>query len=125
MRELCALVRAENLEDDRINWVYPGSLEACLLSHEGDLEEAEARGNHALELADTTDYFFARGRARPYLATVLARAGRDSESAALASEGLAIFEAKGDVTGLGWARPLLGQRESSSADTLADAANVV
>jgi tetratricopeptide (TPR) repeat protein len=107
VRELCALVREESPEDDRINWVYLGSLEACLLSHEGAFEESEARGREALELADSTDYFFARGRARLYLATVLARAGRAAESAALANDGLAIFEAKGDVTGFTWSERLL------------------
>jgi hypothetical protein len=85
----------------------PELLEGCLLSHEGKPEEAESSGRHAFELAETTDFFIARARARLHLSTTLARAGRDVESAAVAAEGLAIFEAKGDVTGRAWAQRLL------------------
>ena len=124
VRELCALVREESPKDDRINWVYLECLEACLLSHAGETEEAEARTRKALSLADTTDFYFARGATRLYLATILARAGREADSAALASDGLAIFDAKADVTGLAWARRLLDGPGSSPADPSADAANV-
>jgi hypothetical protein len=98
-RRLCELVRHMSAPDDLINFVYLHSLEACLLAADGTLVEAEQEARRALELADTTDFFFARMRARLFLAVVLARAGKDGESAQHAADGLAVLEAKGDTTG--------------------------
>jgi class 3 adenylate cyclase/tetratricopeptide (TPR) repeat protein len=106
-RELCALVRETTPLGDLINEVYSAFLEGCLLAHDVRLTEAEERGRQAIELADTTDFFFARAKPRLYLATTLARAGRESEAVRLGSDGLEIFEDKGDVTGLAWAQRVL------------------
>jgi tetratricopeptide (TPR) repeat protein len=109
-RELCVLVRETTPLGDLINEVFAGFLEGCLLAHDGRVVEAEERGRHAVGLADTSDFFFARAKTRLYLASTLARAGRDSDAARVASDGLGIFEAKGDVTGLAWAKRLLEQQ---------------
>jgi hypothetical protein len=49
--------------------------------------------------ADTTDYYFARAESRLFLAEAMALAGNAEEAAAWAAEGLALFNAKGDLTG--------------------------
>ena len=70
-------------------------------------QDAEREARRALDLADSTDFFFARARGRLYLAAVLALAGREEESAALVGDGFAILEAKGDRTGYVWAEKVL------------------
>jgi tetratricopeptide (TPR) repeat protein len=97
--ELCAQVRATSPTGDVINFVYVGYVEGRLLAHEGRLREAEEVGRRALDLAETTDFFFPRAQSRMYLAETLAEAGKSSEAALLAEEGLSICAAKEDVTG--------------------------
>ena len=73
-----------------------------------DLRPLTKRGRReAVALADTTDHFKSRAYARLHLAATLARTDRDAEAASLSEEGLAIVEAKGDLTGLDMARRLL------------------
>jgi tetratricopeptide (TPR) repeat protein len=106
-REMCDYTRRVTTPDDLINFVYVHAIESCLLAREGRFAEAERAGRRALELAESSDFFFARARGRLYLASALAVAGRDVESAGLASEGFAILDAKGDRTGYRWAEKVL------------------
>jgi class 3 adenylate cyclase/tetratricopeptide (TPR) repeat protein len=96
--ELCAKVRATTSPEDLVNFVYLHALEGALHAADGRFTDAEAEGRHALELADTTDYFFMRAWTRLLLAETFSRAGRGEESSSLVSEALTIEVAKGDVT---------------------------
>ncbi len=107
---LCDLARERTIPDDTINFLYLDSTEAHLAAGEGRLEDAERLARRSLELADTTDFFGARGmRARGSLAEILALCGKRDEAAAVASEGVAIHEAKGDVTGAAAVREQLSR----------------
>jgi tetratricopeptide (TPR) repeat protein len=106
-RQLCALAREITAHDDITNLIQLHYLEGALLAHDGLLREAEEEGRRAVVLADTTDHYVERAGSRLHLATTLARADREAEAVALASEGLEIIEAKGDVTGFALWRRLL------------------
>jgi tetratricopeptide (TPR) repeat protein len=106
-REVCAMARELSADDDVTNLVTLAFLEGALLAQDGDLVAAERTGREAVALADTTDHFKSRAYARLHLAATLARTDRDAEAASLSEEGLAIVEAKGDLTGLDMARRLL------------------
>jgi hypothetical protein len=98
-RSLCSTVRKVSPANDVINFVYADYLEGCLLAREGLHEEASVLARTALMRADTTDYYFARAESRLFLAEATALAGNAGEAAAWAAEGLALFTAKGDLTG--------------------------
>jgi hypothetical protein len=70
-----------------------------LYASEGRLADAEVAGRRALDMAEKTDYFFMRSWVRALLAETLTRADRPAEARALASDALAILDAKGDLTG--------------------------
>ena len=57
------------------------------------------RRRRALEMAEETDYFFMRTWARVLLAETLTLVDRHAEANTLASEAVAILDAKGDLTG--------------------------
>ena len=97
--EYCSRARESTPAADLVNFVYVDGLEALLLARDGQYEEAEERVHRALELAETTDFWAARGDSHLMLAEVRALAGKSDEAAALAAEGLAFYKAKGDVTG--------------------------
>ena len=120
-REVTALARELTAPDDVTNLVHLHFLDGAVLAHDGRLDDAETEGRRAVDLADTTDHVDQRATARIYLAITLARAGRVGEAAALANEGLALIEAKGDVTGLALARRRL---ERGGVDPSPGAANV-
>jgi tetratricopeptide (TPR) repeat protein len=120
-REVTALARELTAPDDVTNLVHLHFLDGALLAHDGWLEDAETEGRRAVDLADTTDHVDQRATARVYLAITLARAGRRAEAVSLANEGLALIEAKGDVTGHALARRRL---ERGGVDPSSDAANV-
>jgi hypothetical protein len=96
--ELLDVVRTTSTPDDVVNFVYLDSLEGALHASEDRLTEAEAAGRRALEMAEATDYFFARAWVRLMLAATLAKSDRSAEARALAAESLAILDAKGDLT---------------------------
>jgi class 3 adenylate cyclase/tetratricopeptide (TPR) repeat protein len=123
-RELCLLAREITTHDDIANFIHLYFLEGALLAHDGRFDEAEQEGRRAVDLADTTDHFHERASARLYLAATLARAGRPAQAGVLASEGLAIIEAKGDATGLVQARRMLEEARVVPPDSSADPANV-
>jgi hypothetical protein len=96
---LLETVRATGTPDDLINFVYTDALTGAIHASEGRFHEAESSGRRALERAEATDYFFMRSWVRLLLADTLRRSGRDGDARTLASEGLAILDAKGDLTG--------------------------
>jgi hypothetical protein len=55
------------------------------------------------------DFFDLRARARLVLAEVLARSGQHDELRRVAADVMRIYDAKGDVTGGGWAQRRLDQ----------------
>jgi class 3 adenylate cyclase len=97
--ELLETVRTTSTPDDLVNFVYLDALDGVVHASEGRLNEAEVAGRRALDMAETTDYFFMRAWVRFLLADTLARADRPAEAGALAFEALAIFDGKGDLTG--------------------------
>jgi class 3 adenylate cyclase/tetratricopeptide (TPR) repeat protein len=103
-KRLCTIVREASPANDVINFVYAEFLEGCLLAREGRHDEAAARARQALERADATDYNFARAEARVFLAETCLLAGNVEEAATWAADGLAVFRAKGDLTGAARAR---------------------
>jgi class 3 adenylate cyclase/tetratricopeptide (TPR) repeat protein len=104
---LCERVRSLSPPADLVNFVYADALEGCVLAHEGRHDEARSLVGHALEVAETMDYFFIRAGARLYIAEVHALAGRASEATSAAAEALRLFSDKGDVTGAARARERL------------------
>ena len=108
-RSLCITVREVSPANDVINFVYADFLEGCLLARGGLHEEASALTRTALMRADTTDYYFARAESRLFLAEATALAGNAEEAAAWAAEGLALFNAKGDLTGAARTRERLDE----------------
>jgi len=104
---LCARARTESPRDDLVNFVYADQLEAAVFAHGGRHDEAAALLARALEAADSTDFVFVRAESRLVGAEVHALAGRAAEAAELARAGLALLEAKGDVTAAAqWRRRL-------------------
>jgi ATP/maltotriose-dependent transcriptional regulator MalT len=101
---LCSLVRERSISGDVVNFIVVDSTESRVLARRGRAEEALSLARRAVAAADTTDYFDLRSRARLALVEVLVTAGRRDEVEVVASEIVSIHEAKGDVTGLAWAR---------------------
>jgi len=97
--DLLGTVLSTSAPDDLVNFIYVAALEGALQVSEGRPAEAEEAGRRALDLVERTDYFFMRTWVRMLLAETLALAGRPAEASALASEAMAILEAKGDLTG--------------------------
>ena len=107
--DLCAAIRATTAPDDRVNFVYLHGLEGAVHAARGTFVEAEAEGRRALELTESTDYFFMRTWTRLLLAETLSLAGKAEEGSAVASEALAIHDAKGDLTGAARMRERLAE----------------
>jgi class 3 adenylate cyclase/tetratricopeptide (TPR) repeat protein len=88
----------------RIAW---GAARSRLLAEQDRVEEAETLGGMVVELARDTDAVGLHAVALLDLATVLARAGRPEEAAALADQARALAEGKGNVVLAGRAQRLL------------------
>jgi tetratricopeptide (TPR) repeat protein len=104
---LCVAARERTIAGDLANFIFLDWAESHLLSAGGRLDEAEEHARHALEVSDETDLFLARARSRAVLAEVLHRAGRSDEARSMASEAVAVHEAKEDMTGAAWLRAYL------------------
>ena len=81
-----------------MNFVWLDMVGGLLHARRGEYEKAEEHSRRAVELAETTDFHFARSYSRAFLAEVLVLSGRSGEASSVAAESLEIFEAKGDVT---------------------------
>jgi len=99
-RALCEMARGRTLPEDVTNFICLDEVESLLAANAGQLDEAEQLARSAVARADTTDFYDLRGnRSRGVLAEILARRGKADEAVAVASEALALHEAKGDVAG--------------------------
>jgi len=97
--ELLETTRSTSTPDDLVNFIYLDALEGAVHAGEGRLTEAQAAGRRALDLAETTDFFFVRAWVRVVLADTLSRTDGRAEASTLAAEALAIVDAKGDLAG--------------------------
>jgi class 3 adenylate cyclase len=104
---LCSLVRERSISGDLVNYLLLDAVEAVLLARRGQAAEAVSLARRAVATGDTTDYFDLRSRSRLALIEVLVAAGQEDEAEIVAGEVVAIHEAKGDRTGLAWARERL------------------
>jgi ATP/maltotriose-dependent transcriptional regulator MalT len=89
--------RATTGADDVVNFVFIDILEGAVLASEGRYTEGEASGRRAVELADTTDYVYARPFAHSYFAEILALSGKREEAMSHAATAMEIVAAKGNV----------------------------
>jgi class 3 adenylate cyclase len=101
---LCAEARAMSPPDDVATICGVDALEGHLLARRGDVVRGERLARRGLELAETTDFVEVRGLAHMRAAQALAAAGKSDEALALAQNAVAIYTAKGDVTGAAVAR---------------------
>jgi len=83
--------------DDVVNFVLIGALEGTVLAHEGRHEEAEVSGRKAVQLADTTDYVYARPVAHAYFAEMLVLSGKQDEAKEHAATAMEILAGKGNI----------------------------
>ena len=97
--ELLDTVRSISTPDDLVNYVYLDGLEGAVHASEGRFIDAVEAGRRALEMAETTDFVFARAWMRVLLADTLVRSDQPAAASDLAAEALAMLDAKGDVTG--------------------------
>ena len=98
-RDLCATARKTTEADDLVNFVMFDAIEGALAAQEGRFEEGVEQGRHAVELTTGTDGLEGLAVPRRYLAETLFLAGMEKEASAMATETLAIRDAKGDATG--------------------------
>jgi class 3 adenylate cyclase/tetratricopeptide (TPR) repeat protein len=112
---LCDVARERTISGDLVNFVGLDAVQAQMLARRGKLDDALALGRRAVEAVDEMDFFDLRSKARLALAEVLVRAGDTDEVERLAHEVLAIYEAKGDITGGAWARGRLDDLRASPA----------
>ncbi len=103
----CAEVRESLNEHDLTDVIAVDSLQGFLAAVAGSGGEGQRLAERAVELADTTDFYAARGRAYEWHARTLALVGKPEEAREAAATALAIYEAKGDIPASTWARELL------------------
>ena len=92
--------------DDLYNEAMWRRVRAKVLGARGDLDGAEALARQAVELAADVGFLDDAGLAWLDLAEILRAAGKEGAGAA-AAEALALFERKGNLVGVGWARASL------------------
>ena len=82
---------------------------AKVLARRGEFDDAERLGREAVEIASATDYLDARATAVRDLAQVLRLTGRPTESVAMATEAIRLYETKGNVVAAGKLRAFLAE----------------
>jgi tetratricopeptide (TPR) repeat protein len=92
--------------DDLYNEAVWRRLRARVFGARGDLEPAEALARQAVELAADVGFLDDAALSWLDLAEILRAAGKEGARAA-AAEALALFERKGNLVGVGWARASL------------------
>ena len=90
--------------DARVLWM---PVRAKVLARLGQLEEALELAASAVKLAETTDALNQHAKACRDLGEVFTRAGRTDDGRAAFADALELYEAKGNVVGLGQMRALL------------------
>jgi class 3 adenylate cyclase/tetratricopeptide (TPR) repeat protein len=89
--------RATTGADDVVNFVFADAFEGIVLAHKGRREEAKTSGRRAVQLADTTDYVYARPVAHAYFAETLALGGEHDEAREHVATAMEILAGKGNV----------------------------
>lgn len=95
------------LKTDLATLVEVTAVEGRLACGRGDCTEAERLGRSALEMLADSDFYEHVAGFRLELARTLVECGKPEEARELASEALAIYEAKGDRPAAAWAHELL------------------
>jgi tetratricopeptide (TPR) repeat protein len=106
---LCRQTAAAAAQDDTITQVIWRSVQAKILARDGRCDEGEALAREAVTLIAATDLLSHHGDAMLDLAEVLRTSGRSAESEDRVRDGLALYEAKGNVAAAARARSLLGE----------------
>jgi ATP/maltotriose-dependent transcriptional regulator MalT len=102
-----AVSRANAALDDRTVQLIVGPVEAKLLAERGALDQARARAEEIVRLADRTDGLNQIAAARLALAEVQRSAGRMAEALRAVEHAIEIFDRKGNSVGATGARQLL------------------
>jgi tetratricopeptide (TPR) repeat protein len=89
--------RATTGADDMVNFIFIEATEGAALARAGRLDDAEAAGRRSVELADKTDYVYARPFAHAYFAETLALNDKQEEAMSHATTAMGILEVKGNV----------------------------
>ena len=105
--EWCARARETTGPTDLATLSHVEALEGHLAARRGDCAEGESKGRRAVEMLDESDFYDRVAGARMLLARTLIVCGKHDEARDVASEALAIYEAKGDAPASEWARELL------------------
>ena len=90
--------------DDMLTQVIWRSARGRILAGQGRIEDAERLAREAVSLAELTDFVNTRADALVDLAQILREAGRLEEANAAVSEGLALYEKKGNSVAAGKTR---------------------
>jgi predicted ATPase len=96
-------------EGDLLTQILWRSIRARVLSRRGQMHKAEALARVAVALAQTTDFINYRADALLDLSHVLKASGRVDESVASASEGLHLYELKGNTVAASATRLWMGR----------------
>jgi tetratricopeptide (TPR) repeat protein len=97
--------------DDLFNEALWRRVRARVLGASGELDRAEALAREAVAIAADVGFLDDVGLAWLGLAEILREAGKE-DAAAAAAEAVALFERKGNLVGVGWARACLSASET-------------
>ena len=106
-REWAAVSRRTGASDDQSVQLVLGAVEAKLLARAGNIDDATARAEETVRLADSTDSLNLMASTRLALADVLWTAGPFSEAQRAVEEAIELFGRKGNEVGASQARSLL------------------
>ncbi len=104
---LCATVRETMRTDDLTDVIHVDSLEGFLAARGGAREQGERLTARAVEVAATIDMYEQKAKTYEWHARTLALVGKPEEAREAAATALAIYETKGDVPAIAWARELV------------------
>jgi class 3 adenylate cyclase/tetratricopeptide (TPR) repeat protein len=112
-----AATRAAELgaSDDVATQVLSFTVRGKVLARRGEFEEAELLARKAVEIADATQIFEARGEAHEDLGHVLIMAGKPAEAKAELAKALEVYEAKGAVAKADRARRLYAKLQAETS----------
>jgi class 3 adenylate cyclase/tetratricopeptide (TPR) repeat protein len=97
--------------DDLFNEALWRRVRARVLDARGEFDRAEALARQAVAIAADVGFLDDVGLAWLGLAEILRAAGKE-DAAAAAAKAVALFERKGNLVGVGWARACLGASET-------------